>query len=166
MKKEIVDFGRRRKLPESFGWVDHRLVRERHIESYSPGALALYLFLVAVGDGDGVSWYSDESLRGRLNFSSETLIGARRELVSGGLTAYRKPYYQVLEVPRPASGETVFREALGAALRESELEHRQPFGTEGKGVLRPDSPVYRRTDGVCDVLGIGTVLEAIAGGAR
>lgn len=168
MKKEIINLSRRRKLPEGFGWVDHRLARERHIERFSPDALALYLFLVTVGDGDGVSWYSEEVLRGRLNFSSSTLNSARKELLVGGLAAYRSPYYQVLEVPRPVAGETAFREALRAALHGTapEGERRQPLGTEGKGVLPLSLPGYRRPEGSCDVLKIGTVLEAMAGGVR
>lgn len=168
MKKEIINLSRRRRLPEGYGWVDHRLARERHIERFSPEALALYLFLVTVGDGDGVSWYSEDVLCRRLNFSSSALGFARKELQVGGLAAYRSPYYQVLEVPRPATGEAAFREALGAALRAPapELERRQPLGTEGKGVLPLSLPGYRRPEGSCDVLGISTILEAMAGGVK
>ena len=39
-----------RKVPGHFSWVDHRLVRDRHIENCTHPAAALYLFLVTVGD--------------------------------------------------------------------------------------------------------------------
>jgi hypothetical protein len=39
-----------RTIPEQFSWVDHRLVRDRHVESLSHEACALYLFLVTVAD--------------------------------------------------------------------------------------------------------------------
>lgn len=168
VQKEIISQGQRRKLPEGFGWVDHRLVRENVIEKFSSEALALYLFLLTVGDEDGVSWYSDETVCRKLNFGAETLKVARRELTAGRLVAYRKPHYQVLELPRPQASEK-FRGALSAALSgdvEFEQERRQPAGTEGKGVLPLSLPGYRRPEGSCDVLEIGTVLEAMAGGVR
>ena len=65
--KEIVDRCRLRRVPEGFGWVDHRFVRDGHVRGRSGGALALYLFLVTVADGDGVSYYSDETLCGHLD---------------------------------------------------------------------------------------------------
>jgi hypothetical protein len=55
MRKEIVDRVRLRHVPEGFGWVDHRLVRDGHVRGRSGGALSLYLFLVTVADSDGVS---------------------------------------------------------------------------------------------------------------
>jgi len=99
-RKEIVDRGRLRRVPEGFGWVDHRLVRDGHVRGRSGGALALYLFLVTVADGDGVSYYSDETLCGHLGLSQKDLIRFRRELVESGLVAWSRPFYQVLALPR------------------------------------------------------------------
>ena len=168
MKKEIIDLSRRRKLPEGFGWVDHRLVRESMIEKFSAEALALYLFLITVGDEDCVSWYSDETVCRKLNFGAETLKAARRELSAGKLVAYRKPHYQVLELPRPQVSSS-FRSALSAAIdgkAEFEDERRQPAGTEGKGVIPLSLPCCRRPEGSCDVLPVSAVIEAMAGGVR
>jgi hypothetical protein len=100
-RKEIVDRVRLRRVPEGFGWVDHRLVRDGHVKGRSAGSLALYLFLVTVSDGDGVSYYSDESLCGHLGFGGEALRGFRRELVECGLVAWRRPFYQVLALREP-----------------------------------------------------------------
>ena len=50
IKKRLICPQRVRRIPSQFSWVDHRLVRDRHIESCSHPALALYLFLIAVGD--------------------------------------------------------------------------------------------------------------------
>jgi len=55
-----------RSTPEQFSWVDHRLVRDRHIECLSHQAAALYLFLITVADCQGLSYYSDPSLCERL----------------------------------------------------------------------------------------------------
>jgi hypothetical protein len=82
--------------------VDHRLVRERHIESCSHQAAALYLFLVTVADSQGLSYYSDAALMRRLSMDVTTLDAARQNLVEIRLIAYKKPIYQVLSLdPAP-----------------------------------------------------------------
>jgi len=83
-------------VPKTFSWVDHRLVRERYIDQCSHGALALYLFLVTVGDTKGLSYYSKSTLTKRLSMNDEALCQARSELIKAGLLAYQRPIYQVL----------------------------------------------------------------------
>jgi|GEM_PF-677215 len=168
-RKEIVEPSRIRKLPEGFGWVDHRLAREGLIGGFGPEALALYLFLVAVADAEGVSWYSDASLRRRLSLAPSRLDSARGELVAGGLVAYRKPHYQVLELPcaRASDGFRMAVETAAAARVHPAPEWRQPLGTEGMGVsLHPAASVYRRGEGIFDALPVSAVLGAMFGGAK
>jgi hypothetical protein len=88
----------RRRVPPQFSWVDHRLVRDGHVQGRSAPALALYLFLVAVADVDGLSWYSEAALCRQLSCGATELQGARTELQQAGLIAYRKPLYQVLDL--------------------------------------------------------------------
>ena len=85
-----------RQVPEQFSWIDHRLVRERHIDHLSHQASALYLFLVTVGDNRGLSYYSDSTLEKRLSMDLSALVEARTLLVRQQLVAYRQPLYQVL----------------------------------------------------------------------
>ena len=89
---------RRRNIPSQFSWVDHRLVREGHIQGRSMSALGLYLFLVTVADVDGLSWYSDAALCRLLSWNESQLQSARQELSQAELIAYRKPLYQVLDL--------------------------------------------------------------------
>ena len=89
---------RRRRVPPQFSWVDHRLVRDGHMQGRSASALALYLFLVAVADADGLSWYSEAALCRQLSCGATELQGARTELQQAELIAYRKPLYQVLDL--------------------------------------------------------------------
>ena len=91
-----VDRERIRVIRGSFGWVDHRLVRGRHIDRRSPQALALYLFLVTVADADGVSFWGDQAICERLPLTAAELQACRRELIDAGLVAYDKPVTQVL----------------------------------------------------------------------
>ncbi len=89
---------RRRRIPQQFSWVDHRLVRDGHLTGRSCEALTLYLFLVAVADADGLSWYSDAALCRVLSWELPTLQQARIELRTADLIAYRNPLYQVLDL--------------------------------------------------------------------
>jgi len=98
IKKRPIYPQRIRRIPSQFSWVDHRLVRDRHIESCSHPALALYLFLVTVADQDGLSYYSDASLMSRLGMDGQTLSSARQNLIQTSLVAYQDPLYQVLSL--------------------------------------------------------------------
>jgi len=89
---------RRRRVPPQFSWVDHRLVRDGHVQGRSAPALALYLFLVTVADADGLSWYSEEALCRQLSCDAAQLQSARAEIQQAALIAYRKPIYQVLDL--------------------------------------------------------------------
>jgi hypothetical protein len=89
---------RRRRVPPQFSWVDHRLVRDGHVQGRSAPALALYLFLVTVADAEGLSWYSEEALCQQLSCDAAQLQNARAELQQVALIAYRKPIYQVLDL--------------------------------------------------------------------
>ena len=90
-----------RRVPNHFSWIDHRLVRDRHIENCSPAAAALYLFLVTVGDAKGLSFYGDKSTLKYLSMDQDALDDARAKLVRIGLIAWKKPLYQVLSLDRP-----------------------------------------------------------------
>ena len=93
-----------RRVPRHFSWIDHRLVRDRHIENCSHAAAALYLFLVTVGDAKGLSYYGDKSTIKYLSMDQNTLNDARANLISIGLIAWQQPLYQVLALDR-AKGE-------------------------------------------------------------
>ena len=113
IRKEIVRPEHVRRMPEGFGWVDHRLVRKGYFKERSKEALALYLFLVTVGDADGLSYYSEKSLCGHLNFTNPELTASRKELVKAELVAYRKPFYQVLALPPTQEEKDNLKKVLG-----------------------------------------------------
>ena len=81
--------------------MDHRLVRDRHIEHLSHRAATLYLFLVTVADAQGISYYSDPSVSKRLSMDINGLRQARHDLIRLELIAYKKPLYQVLALQSP-----------------------------------------------------------------
>jgi hypothetical protein len=98
IEKTPVFKKRIRKVPKSFSWLDHRLVRDRHIENLSHSQAALYLFLVCVADNRGLSFYGDPALMAKLGMDQITLDEARSGLIKNHLIAWRKPIYQVLSL--------------------------------------------------------------------
>jgi hypothetical protein len=122
--KRVLCRERLRRVPPQFSWIDHRLVRDRHICRCSGEALALYLFLVTVADGQGLSYYADQTISRLLPLDVPAVARARRELIATGLIAYQRPLYQVLALdppapdgPRPAISQPL---RLGQILREME----------------------------------------------
>ena len=92
-----------RKVPRHFSWIDHRLIRDRHIENCSHVAAKLYLFLVTVGDAKGLSYYGDKSIIKYLSMDQNALDDARSSLIQIGLIAWQNPLYQVLSLDSPKS---------------------------------------------------------------
>lgn len=110
INKRVLDASRVRRVPPSFGWVDHQLVRQGYIQRCGAEALALYLFLVAVADALGLSYYSDGKMSRLLGLEPSALSRARSRLIRAGLIAWEPPLYQVLDLgisapqaPVPAS---------------------------------------------------------------
>ena len=91
----------RRPPTTGWSWVDRRFLRE-HGDYLSREALLLYLFLVAVADRYGLSFYSDHTLASRLRLSLPALERARQELLDRDLIAHQLPLVQVLSLPTPA----------------------------------------------------------------
>jgi hypothetical protein len=110
-----------RKVPSHFSWIDHRLVRDRHIENCSHPAAALYLFLVTVGDARGLSYYGDTSITKRLSMDQSALNEARANLIRAGLIAWKKPLYQVLALDVPKGEKPVPRSNMSDALSLSDI---------------------------------------------
>jgi hypothetical protein len=105
--KRLLDARRSRKaLPRSFGWIDHRLLRDGYLGHCSPEALALYIFLVCAADAQGLSYYSEPRIAQVLRLEPPTLRQARRELLGLGLIAYQKPLYQLLSLEDERTAES------------------------------------------------------------
>jgi hypothetical protein len=99
IEKRILVPGRLRRPPKKgFSWVDRRFLRE-HAERLSHDAVLLYLFLAAVSDRHGISFYKDSTMAGMLRATAARVASAREELVFGDLVAFDPPLTQVLSLP-------------------------------------------------------------------
>ena len=126
IQKRILVAQRLRRPPATgWSWLDRRFLRE-HGDQLSREAVLLYLFLAAVADRHGLSFYSDNQLTSRLRLSQPVLAQAREELLARDLIAHQLPLVQVLSLPspgvsrRPEPGQglmllgDVFRQAVAA----------------------------------------------------
>ena len=101
IQKRILVAERLRRPPATgWSWLDRRFLRE-HGDHLSRDAVLLYLFLAAVADRHGLSFYSDNTLTSRLRLSQPVLEQARQELLERDLIAHQLPLVQVLSLPTP-----------------------------------------------------------------
>ena len=97
--KRVLDPKRVRKIEGSFSWIDHRFITGGFLRDLSTLEILLYLFLVAVSDRNGLSFYYDDRIASLLKIDLATLGRAREGLVLRSLVAYQPPLYQVLSLP-------------------------------------------------------------------
>ena len=101
IQKHLLIPQRLRRPPATgWSWVDRRFLREQG-DPLSREAILLYLFLAAVADRHGLSFYSDNTLTSRLRLSASALVQARQELLERDLIAHQLPLVQVLSLPSP-----------------------------------------------------------------
>jgi hypothetical protein len=130
IQKQVLVPDRVRRPPrEGWSWIDRRFLRE-YASRLSHEAIVLYLFLAAVSDRNGLSFYSDASVAVRLRMSEPAMVQARDELVREDLVAYRAPLTQVLSLPDRAhverGGVMSLSEMFRAVTQSSRETGRQP----------------------------------------
>lgn len=98
-----------RKIKGSFAWIDHRLLRNGYLQVMTHQDLALYLFLVLVGDRNGVSFYRKEKICDAVSLDFRQFEVAKDRLISLKLIAFEaysvlspNGYYQVLPIETQA----------------------------------------------------------------
>jgi len=97
--KRVLHPERVRKIEGSFSWIDHRFITGGFLRDLSTLEILLYLFLVAVSDRNGLSFYHDDRIASLLKIDLPSLGQAREGLVLRSLLAYQPPLYQVLSLP-------------------------------------------------------------------
>jgi len=80
---------------KSYSIVDHQLLHGGYFHRLRHSSLALYLFLVVVGDKDGRSFYGEKSLINILRLSEEELAASIDELMAARLIHYNRPYFWI-----------------------------------------------------------------------
>jgi len=106
IRKKILNPERIRSIKGGgFSFIPHRFVTDGFLQRLSGAELLLYLFLTAVSDRYGLSFYSDESICTLLHMSSENYQSAIKGLIEKDLIAFDGTLFQVLELPSAPGGQ-------------------------------------------------------------
>ncbi len=95
-----------RRIQGTFAWLDHRLLRESHLEQMTPVDLAVYVFLVLAANREGCSYYRKDVACKKLGIDWDQFEESKARLLERGYIAFRPftrgdvdGFYQVLSVP-------------------------------------------------------------------
>jgi len=99
IKKTPLIPHRVRKIKGSFAFIEHRFLRDGFWSSLYHHELVLYLFLVIVGDRNGISFYCYDRICTLLGMSVDDYILARNALIEKDLIAFDGRVFQVLSLP-------------------------------------------------------------------
>ena len=106
IRKKILNPQRIRSIKGGgFSLIPHRFVTDGFLQRLSGAELLRYLFLTAVSDRYGLSFYSDESICTLLDMSSENYQNAIKGLIDKDLIAIDGTLFQVLELPSAPGGQ-------------------------------------------------------------
>jgi hypothetical protein len=99
IKKKIINPQRVRRIDGGFSFIPHRFVTGGFLAALQQKQLLLYLFLVAVCDRHGLSFYRYDSICSLLQMTVEQYIAARDALIEKELIAFDGTLFQVLDLP-------------------------------------------------------------------
>jgi len=102
IKKTVIRSDRIRSLAGSFGYIEHRFLREGFFQSLTHHEITLYLFLTLAADRHGLSYYSYDSICKLLSLDLNDYILARDGLIKKDLIAFNGTLFQVLSLPGKA----------------------------------------------------------------
>lgn len=88
-----------RKISGSFAFIEHRFIRNGFFSNLSHPELLVYIFLVLVGDRNGISYYSYDRICTVLRICVDDYILARNGLIKKDLIAFDGQIFQVLSLP-------------------------------------------------------------------
>jgi len=100
MKKIILCPDRVRKIAGTFGFIEHRFLKEGFFYNLTHHELSLYLFLVLVADRHGLSFYGYDKICTLLKITVDEFILARDGLIYKDLIAFDGRSFQVLSLPQ------------------------------------------------------------------
>lgn len=91
-----------RKITGSFAFIEHCFIRKGFFSILSHQELLLYVFLVLVGDRNGISYYCYDRICTTLRVCVDEYILARNGLIDKDLIAFDGQIFQVLSLPESA----------------------------------------------------------------
>jgi hypothetical protein len=99
MEKIMLCPDRIRKIAGTFGFIEHRFLKDGFFYSLTHHELLLYLFLVLAADRDGLSFYGYDRICTFLKITLDEYILARDGLIDKDLLAFDGRTFQLLSLP-------------------------------------------------------------------
>jgi hypothetical protein len=120
MDKSIIAANRKRKLSGSFGWMEHRFIREGYIKVLTKQEILLYFFLALVSDKNGISFYGADRAMSLLKLEESAYFGALSGLEQKDFIYRQGNKVQLLSLPEyetrtPVIGQGRFEKTLSVA---------------------------------------------------
>jgi hypothetical protein len=112
IKKRVLNPQRVRRINGGCSFIPHRFVTDGFLKSLCANELLLYLFLVAVSDRNGLSFYKSDSIYSRLQMTSDHYHKARDGLIEKDLIAFDGILFQVLELPSSPYRQSSYASAI------------------------------------------------------
>ena len=106
MEKIILCPERIRKINGTFGFIEHRFLKDGFFYSLTHHEILLYLFLVLASDRNGLSFYAYDKMCTLLRIPVDEFILARDGLMEKDLIAFDGRTFQVLSLPQPGPQPT------------------------------------------------------------
>lgn len=128
MDKSIILAHRRRKINGGFGWVEHRFIREGHLQNLSAPEIALYFFLALVSDANGISFYGPERTMALLKLDEADYFGGLSGLEQKDYISRDGNKIQLLSLPKyqkPSNIQKRHNKTLSLAQLLEEAGHGQ-----------------------------------------
>jgi len=100
IQKRVLFPERVRVINGSFGFLEHRFLRNGFWESLSHHELLLYIFLVLVSDKNGLSYYGYDKICRILKVHLNQYIDARNGLLDKDLIGFDGRLFQVFSLPK------------------------------------------------------------------
>jgi hypothetical protein len=88
-----------RTINGSFAWISHRFLSQGFWGSLTHHELLVYLFLVIVGDRQGLSYYSFDKICSLVAITPDEYIVARDGLINNDLISFDGHLFQILSLP-------------------------------------------------------------------
>lgn len=99
IQKTPLSSHRVRHINGSFAWISHRFISKGFWASLTHQELLVYVFLVIVGDRQGLSYYSFDKICSLVAVTPDEYILAREGLISKDLISFDGHLFQILSLP-------------------------------------------------------------------
>lgn len=128
---------------KSYSIIDHQLFHGGFFQRLNHQALAMYLFLVVVGDRNGKSFYGDRTIMEILRLDGKAFAKARSQLIDENLIRHSPPYWWVTNIGGHANSTSAPAPCEQTAIASDKATDWEWQRARVKDLIRQLSPSWR-----------------------